>query len=67
MSGNFSCDSSWSEASKDSESNSSHSEQGAMSSVSIKLYQYEPKERDNHVNPRADDSANGDLSDDPWL
>ena len=65
MSGDFSCDSSWSEASKDSESNSSDSEQGATGSVSIKPYQYEPEERDNRADPAADDSADGDSSDDP--
>ena len=70
-SGDFSCDSSRSEASRHSESNSSDSKQGAMSSLSIKPYQYEPEERDNCVDPPADDSVNCDSSDDPeddpWL
>ena len=64
-SGDFSCVSSWSEASSHSDSNSLDSEQGAMSSVSNKLYQYEPEERGNRVNPPADDSTGGDSSDDP--
>ena len=65
------CDSSWCGGSRDSESNSSDSEQGATGSASIKPYQYEPEERDNRVDPRADASAGGDSSDDaeddPWV
>ena len=64
-SGDFSCDFSWSEASRHSESNYSDSEQRATGSVSIKSYQHEPEERDNRVDPPADDSADSDSSDDP--
>lgn len=60
MLGNFSCDCSWSEASRRSESNSLYSEQGAMGSISIKLYRCEPEERDNRANPL------GDPEDDSW-
>lgn len=60
MLGDFSCDCSWSEASRRSESNSLDSEQGAMGSISIKPYRYEPEERDNRVNPL------GDPEDDSW-
>ena len=65
MSGDSSSNSSWSEASRDSESNSSDSEQGATGSASIKPYQYELEERDYRVDPATDDSADGDSSDDP--
>ena len=65
------CDSSWSEATRHSESNSSDSEHGATNSMSIKLYLYEPEERENRVVVPVDDSADGDSSDNPgdnpWL
>ena len=65
MLGNFSCDCSWSEASRRSESNSLYSKQGAMGSIFIKLYRYEPEERDNRVNPLGnpeDDSRLGNTN-----